>query len=100
MARLERKRGTVSVVDDQRGSPRWSADLARASSNSADPDTAPGLYPCTGSGETTWFGFAQAIFDELGADPARVLPTITDAFPRPAPRPHLNSDHPTGATTH
>jgi len=34
-----------------------------------------------------WFGLTQAIFEELGADPARVLPTTTDAFPRPAPRP-------------
>ncbi len=29
MARLERDRETVSVVDDQRGSPTWSYDLAR-----------------------------------------------------------------------
>jgi dTDP-4-dehydrorhamnose reductase len=87
MARLERERDTVSVVDDQQGSPTWSADLARslvALGRSAAP---AGHYHCTNGGATTWFGFTQAIFEELGADPARVLPTTTAAFPRPAPRP-------------
>lgn len=87
MARLERERETVSVVDDQRGSPTWSADLARALVELARSQAAPGTYHCTGSGDTTWFGFTRAIFEELGADPQRVQPTTTDAFPRPAPRP-------------
>ena len=47
---------------------------------------AGGLH-ATGAGETTWRGLARAVFEELGADPDRVLPTTTDAFPRPAPRP-------------
>ena len=87
MIRLEREHETVSVVDDQRGSPTWSADLALglvAQGRSAAP---PGIYHCTNSGDTTWFGFTQAIFEELATDPARVRPTTTDAFPRPAPRP-------------
>jgi dTDP-4-dehydrorhamnose reductase len=87
MARLERDRETVSVVDDQRGSPTWSFDLARGLVALGESGAAGGVYHCTNSGETTWFGFTQAIFEELGADPARVLPTTTDAFPRPAPRP-------------
>lgn len=87
MARLERERETVSVVDDQRGSPTWSRDLARGLFALAREDAPAGTYHCTGGGETTWHGFTQAIFSELGADPARVLPTTTDAFPRPAPRP-------------
>jgi dTDP-4-dehydrorhamnose reductase len=61
--------------------------LAQALVELARSAAAPGTYHCTGSGETTWFGFTRAIFEELGADPARVLPTTTDAFPRPAPRP-------------
>ena len=87
MARLERERETVSVVDDQRGSPTWSADLAGSLVELGRSDVPAGTYHCTGSGETTWFGFARAIFENLGADPERVLPTTTDAFPRPAPRP-------------
>jgi dTDP-4-dehydrorhamnose reductase len=87
MARLEHQRDTVSVVADQQGSPTWSADLARALVELGGSAAPAGLYHCTNGGDTTWFGFTQAIFEELGADPARVLPTTTDAFPRPAPRP-------------
>jgi dTDP-4-dehydrorhamnose reductase len=87
MARLEKEKETVSVVDDQRGSPTWSRDLAKGLWALAREDAPAGTYHCTNRGETTWHGFTQAIFEELGADPARVLPTTTDAFPRPAPRP-------------
>jgi dTDP-4-dehydrorhamnose reductase len=87
MARLEQSRDTIEVVDDQRGSPTWSADLARGLVELAGSAARPGIYHCTGSGETSWYGLARAVFEELGADPARVLPTSTDKFPRPAPRP-------------
>ena len=87
MVRLEGERDAVSVVDDQRGSPTWSADLARGLVELADSSAPAGTYHCTNSGDTTWFGLTRAIFAELGADPERVLPTTTDAFPRPAPRP-------------
>lgn len=87
MARLERERDAVSFVDDQRGSPTWSADLARALVELARSDAAPGIYHCTGGGDTTWFGLARAVFEELGADPDRVQPITTDQYPLPAPRP-------------
>jgi dTDP-4-dehydrorhamnose reductase len=87
MMRLEGERETVTVVDDQRGSPTWSADLARALVELARSDAAPGTYHCTGSGDTTWCGFARAIFQELGADPARVQPIATADYPTPAVRP-------------
>jgi dTDP-4-dehydrorhamnose reductase len=87
MARLEQARDTIEVVDDQRGSPTWSADLARGLVELASSAASPGIYHCTGSGETSWYGLARAVFEELGADPDRVHPTSTDKFPRPAPRP-------------
>jgi dTDP-4-dehydrorhamnose reductase len=87
MVRLEGERDTVAVVDDQRGSPTWSADLARGLLELGRSAAAAGTYHCTNAGDTTWFGFTQAIFSELGADPGRVQPTTTAAFPRPAPRP-------------
>jgi dTDP-4-dehydrorhamnose reductase len=87
MVALAASRQTVSVVDDQRGSPTWSADLAAGLLELAEVDAPGGVLHATGAGETTWCGFARAVFSELGADPARVLPITTEAFPRPARRP-------------
>jgi len=87
MARLERERETLEVVDDQRGSPTWSRQLAAGLVELAASRAPYGVYHCTNAGDTTWCGLARAVFEELGADPERVRPTTTAAYPRPAPRP-------------
>ena len=91
MIKLEGVKDTLDVVDDQRGQPTWSADLAGLLVElglGALAGTAPaGVYHGTNSGETTWHGFTQEIFRLLGADPDRVRPTTSEAFVRPAPRP-------------
>jgi len=87
MIALERQRETIDVVVDQRGQPTWSHDLARQIVHLVDRRPPPGIYHGTSSGETTWFGLAQAVFSEIGADPSRVLATTSEHFPRPAPRP-------------
>ena len=87
MARLERTNETVSVVDDQVGSPTWAGDLANRLLALARSDAPAGTYHGTNRGSTSWYGFTQAIFEELGADPARVLPTDSSGFVRAAPRP-------------
>jgi dTDP-4-dehydrorhamnose reductase len=87
MARLEGERETLTVVDDQRGCPTWSADLARGLVDLAAASPAAGIYHLAGGAETTWFGLARAVFEELGADPDRVQPTTSAEFVRPAPRP-------------
>lgn len=93
MARAAAEEGRApNVVDDQHGSPTCAADLAAGLLELATA-IAEGRGPqqrilhCTGGGVTTWFGFARAIFAELGADPERVSPCTTEEFPRPAPRP-------------
>lgn len=88
MVRFEGERETLSVVDDQIGSPTWSADLAAAlvELGARDGEVPPVLH-YTNAGQVSWCGFARAVFEELGADPQRVQPTTTAAFPRPAPRP-------------
>ena len=87
MGRLATARDTVPVVNDQRGQPTWTVDLAQAIVRLVEAEAPFGTYHGTSSGETTWFGFAKEIFRLLGHDPARVLPTNSEAFVRPAPRP-------------
>lgn len=88
MAKLQASNPTITVVDDQLGSPTWTVDLAAGLLDLAAADQlSGGVLHATGAGQTSWCGFAKAIFEELGADPDRVLPTTSDKFPRPAPRP-------------
>jgi len=80
--------GTLRFVDDQRGCPTFTADLARAVVR-LGLDRRPGTFHVTNQGETSWFGFAQATLDAAGLDARRVEPIATSdlAPPRPAPRP-------------
>nr|WP_156371252.1 dTDP-4-dehydrorhamnose reductase [Nocardia arizonensis] len=87
MRRLEAEQETVDVVDDQRGSPTYAADLAAGLLELAARPDAPRVLHATNAGAATWFEVARAVFEEIGADPARVRPTDSAAFPRPAPRP-------------
>ncbi|MYS94539.1 MULTISPECIES: dTDP-4-dehydrorhamnose reductase [Streptomyces] len=89
MIGLEARRDTLDVVDDQRGQPTWSADVAERIADLGvrlGPD-AHGVFHATNSGEATWYELAREVFALVGADPDRVRPTTSAAFPRPAPRP-------------
>jgi dTDP-4-dehydrorhamnose reductase len=87
MIGLERRRPAVDVVDDQRGQPSWTVDVADRILALVRANAPAGIYHATSSGETTWFGLAREVFELLGADPARVRATTSSAFLRPAVRP-------------
>lgn len=87
MLELEQSRDVLDVVDDQWGSPSWAAEVATRLVELGTAPAQPGVYHVTGAGRTTWCRFARAIFAEIGADPARVRATTSEAFKRPAPRP-------------
>jgi dTDP-4-dehydrorhamnose reductase len=80
--------GDLHFIDDQHGSPTFTADLAPAIVT-LGLDRRPGIFHVTNSGATTWWGFVRAILAEAGADPERVRAISTAELhpPRPAPRP-------------
>lgn len=75
----------ITVVNDQKGSPTFSYDLANAISELLESDKY-GIYHLTNDGECTWYEFSKEIFKIAGID-INVRPVTTDEFPRPAPRP-------------
>lgn len=87
MLKLAATHDTVSVVDDQRGQPTWTADVASQIVALVDANAPVGVYHATNAGVATWYDFARAIFAAAGLDPERVLPTDSSQFARPAPRP-------------
>jgi dTDP-4-dehydrorhamnose reductase len=87
MLKLAASRETVSVITDQIGQPTWTADLAVQTVLLLDSDAPAGIYHATNSGQASWFDFARAVFEIAGLDPARVRPTDSTQFIRPAPRP-------------
>ncbi|GAA4204002.1 dTDP-4-dehydrorhamnose reductase [Microbispora amethystogenes] len=90
MIRLAGERETVDVVDDQHGQPTWTTDLADQVIRLVRASAPPGIYHGTNAGRTTWYGLAREVFTLLGADPGRVRPVSSAAFPRPARRPEFS----------
>ncbi|GFN23656.1 dTDP-4-dehydrorhamnose reductase [Thermanaeromonas sp. C210] len=103
--RLAREQKELRVVNDQRGTPTWAADLAHQLARLIETDSY-GTYHCTAQGSCTWFEFALEILKGVGYEareeldgavqlippaglpgPVTVRPVATEEFPRPARRP-------------
>jgi len=82
-----REQAGVSVVDDQRGQPTWTVDVAAQIFALAEAAAPPGVYHATSAADTTWFGLAQEVYRLVGADPALVRTARTADLGRPAARP-------------
>ncbi len=97
MLRLGREwdelRAPLRVVGDQIGAPTWTRHLADATAQILARRDAPGgLYHLAAAGETSWHGYAEAIFAEAQAagllEQSPVVHRITSAdYPLPAARP-------------
>lgn len=86
--RLLAEDAPLRFVDDQRGHPTFTADLAPVVRDLA-VQRRGGVFHATNQGAVSWFEFARAVAAAAGSDPARVVPCSTaDLRPvRPADRP-------------
>lgn len=86
--RLAGEGGPLRFVDDQRGCPTFTEDLA-VTLYRLGVGRAPGTYHVTNQGPTTWYHLARDVVAASGGDPDRVEPISTAELvpPRPAPRP-------------
>ena len=90
MSRLMQERDSLSVVNDQIGSPTYAADLARAIMTIImHPQWQAGLYHFSNEGEISWFEFALAI-QEIGGFDCEVNGIPSSAYPTPAARPNYS----------
>ena len=89
MLRLAVERERLTVVDDQRGSPTFTTDVAIAIRRLAI-DRRPGIHHVTNQGEATWFELAREALRLGGHDPAKVVPISTAEYGAAAPRPQYS----------
>jgi dTDP-4-dehydrorhamnose reductase len=83
--KLAASRSEIDVVDDQRGSPTYAADLAHAIAQLCSRD-ASGIVHATNRGDCSWFEFAREIVSRAGLTTI-IKPTTSDKLVRPAERP-------------
>ncbi len=93
MLRLAQDRPTLRVVNDQFGTPNYTADIAEAIACAlnrplAELRQASGLYHLSGQGQTTWFDFTRTIIGGIEMqNRVTVEPISTSEYPTAARRP-------------
>ena len=92
MIRLMNERESLAVVNDQRGTPTYAADLAEMivhilQTAEDQQEWKTGIYHFSNRGETTWFDFAREIQRVAGIEGCELLPVSTEAYGAPASRP-------------
>ncbi|MEX2601950.1 MAG: dTDP-4-dehydrorhamnose reductase [Balneolaceae bacterium] len=85
MLKLSQEREELRIVNDQFGSPSFAENVVYNSWNLMEQEE-EGVFHITGSGLTTWYGFASELFAQTGSS-VRLQSIPSDQFPQKAARP-------------
>ncbi len=85
MLNLGKTRDSLTVVNDQFGSPTYTYDLAKLLVDMVETEKY-GIYHATNEGICTWYEFACEIFKEAGMN-VKVSPVSASEYPAKAKRP-------------
>lgn len=97
MLSLAQQREELSIIDDQVGAPTSAELIADVTAHTViqtlQNTSKVGVYHLVASGETSWFDYAQYVFEQaenigLSLTVKKVNPIATTAYPTPAKRPH------------
>ncbi|HAJ92391.1 MAG TPA: dTDP-4-dehydrorhamnose reductase [Gammaproteobacteria bacterium] len=91
MLRVAAEGRPLRVVNDQMGTPTWTADIVMAIVALVEQQ-AGGTYHFTAAGQASWYGFASAILEDAArigfpVNTDAVVPILTSEYPTPARRP-------------
>ena len=90
MLRLTSERESISVVDDQIGTPTYAADLAAtiiAIIESGKAEHNVGIYHFSNEGVCSWYDFAREIARVAGNRECKILPCLSSEYPSKVSRP-------------
>ena len=90
MLKLAATRDSISVVNDQIGSPTYTGDLVRVMKSLLDNGLAKfGTYHFSGNCECSWYDFAKEIFEQTGTK-IELKAITSPEYPQKAKRPRYS----------
>ena len=94
--KLAHERDSLNIIDDQISTPTSAEWLANSSKQilehfcqDGENSKLYGLFNCTPDGQTSWFGFAQYLIQNLQLE-TKLKPISTDEYPTVAQRPRYS----------
>ena len=89
MLKLSREKELVQVVNDQRGRPTYTMDLARGIALLIEKG-AFGTVNFANSGSCSWYELCCFVLEQAGIKNVKVVPVSSEVFKRPAKRPRYS----------